>query len=71
MGAGLIGWVGGETTASDVAYKAFAENNHWLHYAAAAAGAVMVVGLGNWLKNATGASPPHTSPAQSVPIGCH
>lgn len=50
MGAGLIGWVGGETIASDVAFNAFAENNHWLHYAAAAAGAALVVGLGNWLK---------------------
>jgi predicted tellurium resistance membrane protein TerC len=50
MGAGLIGWVGGETIASDVAFKTFAENNHWLHYAAAAAGTALVIGLGNWLK---------------------
>ena len=46
LGAGLIGWVGGETIASDTVFAAFREANHWVHYAAAAAGAVLVVGIG-------------------------
>lgn len=50
LGAALIGWVGGETIASDVALKDFAAANPWLHYAAAATGAVLVVGIGRFLK---------------------
>ena len=46
LGAGLFGWVGGETIASDTVFAAFREANHWVHYAAAAAGAVLVVGIG-------------------------
>jgi YjbE family integral membrane protein len=46
LGAGLIGWVAGETIASDVVLSGFVRDNAWLHYAAAAAGAVFVVGLG-------------------------
>ncbi len=50
LGAALIGWVGGETIASDVALKDFAAANSWLHYAAAVAGAVFVVLLGKALQ---------------------
>ena len=50
LGAALIGWVGGETIASDVALKDFAAANPWLHYAAAATGAVLVVGIGKFMK---------------------
>jgi YjbE family integral membrane protein len=50
LGAALIGWVGGETIASDVAFKDFAAANAWLHYAAATAGAVFVVLLGKALQ---------------------
>ena len=50
LGAALIGWVGGETIASDVAFKEFAEANHWVHYAAAAVGAVLVVLTGKFLQ---------------------
>lgn len=50
LGAALIGWVGGETMASDVAFKDFAAANGWLHYAAATAGAVFVVLLGKALQ---------------------
>ncbi len=50
LGAALIGWVGGETMASDVAFKDFAAVNGWLHYAAAAAGAAFVVLLGRALQ---------------------
>lgn len=49
LGAGLIGWVGGETIVSDVALKATAQAYPWLHYAAAAAGALFVVGVGRAL----------------------
>ena len=51
LGAALIGWVGGETIASDVALKDFAAANPWLHYAAAATGAVLVVGIGKFMKS--------------------
>lgn len=46
LGAALIGWVGGETLASDVALKGLMEHNHWLHYVAAGCGAALVIGLG-------------------------
>ena len=50
LGAALIGWVGGETIASDVAFKEYADANQWLHYAAAALGAVLVVLTGKFLQ---------------------
>lgn len=50
LGAALIGWVGGETIASDVALREVAAANPWLHYVAAAAGAAFVVGLGRMLQ---------------------
>ena len=50
LGAALIGWVGGETIASDVAFKEYADANQWLHYAAAAFGAVLVVFTGKFLQ---------------------
>lgn len=50
LGAALIGWVGGETIVSDVALKDVLAANPWLHYAAAAVGAVFVVLLGRALQ---------------------
>ena len=50
FGAALIGWVGGETIVSDAVLKDFADDNSWLHYAGAAAGAALVVGLGKALQ---------------------
>lgn len=50
LGAALIGWVGGETIVSDVALKDIAMENPWLHYVAAAAGAIFVVLLGRALQ---------------------
>jgi YjbE family integral membrane protein len=50
LGAGLIGWVGGETIVSDVAFKDVVVNYSWLHYVAAAAGAAFVVALGRALQ---------------------
>jgi hypothetical protein len=46
LGAGLIGWVGGETIVSDVALKSFVEANDWLHYVGPALGAAVVLGIG-------------------------
>jgi len=51
FGAGLIGWVGGETIVSDVALRSVAAANPWLHYVAAACGATLVVSLGKWLSS--------------------
>jgi YjbE family integral membrane protein len=50
LGAALIGWVGGETIISDVALKGVAQDNPWLHYVAAAAGAALVVLVGSKLQ---------------------
>ncbi|ARU04996.1 hypothetical protein CCO03_10145 [Comamonas serinivorans] len=50
LGAALIGWVAGETIMNDnILHPAVVEHPS-LHYIAAAAGAVLVVGLGMWLK---------------------
>ncbi|MEK7345826.1 MAG: TerC family protein [Pseudomonadota bacterium] len=46
LGAGLIGWVAGETIVSDVALKSVVEANGWLHYVAPALGAALVLGIG-------------------------
>lgn len=50
IGAALIGWVGGETLASDVALKGLLEGSHWLQNVGALAGAVLVVLLGKFLQ---------------------
>ena len=50
LGAGLIGWVGGETIVGDTVFKEALGANPWLHYAAATAGAVLVIGLGKLLQ---------------------
>ncbi len=46
FGAALIGWVGGETIASDVMLKDFVADNGWFHYACSLAGAAIVILLG-------------------------
>src|SRR4051812_14291663 len=51
LGAGLIGWVGGETIVSDVALKDFLGAQPWLHNAGAAVGAAIVVGVGKALQS--------------------
>ena len=50
FGAGLIGWFGGETIASDVELKDVLVAQPWLHYGAAVAGAALVLGLGRALQ---------------------
>ncbi len=43
VGAALIGWVGGETMASDAVLRDFSAANPWFHMTAAACGAVLVL----------------------------
>ena len=50
LGAALIGWVGGETIASDAALHSLGVDYPWLHYAGAALGAIIVTGLGRKLR---------------------
>jgi YjbE family integral membrane protein len=49
LGAALIGWVGGETIVKDNVLHHLSEGRPWLHYAAAVAGAVLVVAVGKAL----------------------
>jgi YjbE family integral membrane protein len=46
LGAALIGWVGGETMASDAVLRDFSAANSWFHMTAAACGAVLVLAWG-------------------------
>lgn len=46
LGAALIGWVGGETMASDAVLRDFSAANSWFHLTAAASGAVLVLAWG-------------------------
>jgi hypothetical protein len=46
----LIGWVGGETIASDVALREFSADNPWLHYTAATVGALAVLAIGKFMQ---------------------
>jgi YjbE family integral membrane protein len=50
FGACLIGWVGGETIASDVALREFSADNPWLHYTAATVGALAVLAIGKYFQ---------------------
>ena len=57
LGAALIGWVGGETIASDAILHDYAVAHPALHYVAAALGAALVVGVGKfWRKGSNSAS---------------
>ncbi len=48
LGAALIGWVGGETMASDAVLREFSAANSWFHMTAAACGAVVVFAWGKF-----------------------
>jgi YjbE family integral membrane protein len=50
LGAGLIGWVGGETIMGDSALKEFVVAHGWVHLVAAPLGAALVIGLGKLLQ---------------------
>jgi len=50
IGAGLLGWVAGDMAATDPVVRNWVDANAaWLHWAAPAAGAAIVVALGKWL----------------------
>jgi YjbE family integral membrane protein len=49
IGAALLGWIAGEMATNDLALPAIPE---WTHYAAGAAGAVLVLAIGLLLNNA-------------------
>jgi predicted tellurium resistance membrane protein TerC len=49
-GAALIGWVAGETISGDATLAAALEGHRWMHHAAAAIGAVIVVAWGKLLQ---------------------
>jgi YjbE family integral membrane protein len=52
IGGALLGWVAGEMAISDPAVKAWVDANAaWLHYAAPALGAALVVAVGKFLAN--------------------
>lgn len=48
-GAGLIGWVAGETISSDIGLSDVVAANPWLHYAAGVLGSMLVIATGKWL----------------------
>jgi YjbE family integral membrane protein len=50
LGAALIGWVGGETVVNDHLMQGYTMAHPWLHYVAAATGALLVVGLGKFMQ---------------------
>jgi YjbE family integral membrane protein len=50
LGGALLGWIAGDMIVTDVVVKPYlADMPSWLHYVAAAAGALFVVALGTWL----------------------
>jgi YjbE family integral membrane protein len=53
LGAGLIGWVGGEVIVTDPAWSGWVEEHaHWLDWAAPALGALAVIGIGKLMARA-------------------
>ena len=55
VGAGLIGWVGGEVIVTDPAWSGWVEEHaHWLDWAAPALGALVVIGFGKLMARAPG-----------------
>jgi len=51
LGAGLLGWVAGDMAMSDPAIAGWAANQHALHNAVPALGAMFVVAAGKWLSS--------------------
>ena len=60
FGAGLIGWVGGETIISDNVLVPWVQEAHWLHYAGPALGAALVLGIGKLLARRGGTPDGHS-----------
>ena len=51
LGAALIGWVAGETIASDHLLEGLVHSHPWMTYAAAATGALLVLLTGKWMQS--------------------
>jgi len=66
FGAGLIGWVGGETIISDNVLTPWVQEAHWLHYAGPALGAALVLGIGTLLSRRGSAPDGQTPPAHGA-----
>ncbi|WP_024301517.1 TerC family protein [Pseudogulbenkiania sp. MAI-1] len=69
LGAALLGWIAGDMVVGDVMVKPYlADAPHWLHYASAAAGAVLVVAVGSTLaKHQCGVPPVQLEQAVGIP----
>ena len=57
LGAALIGWVAGETVASDAVLHAWVVSQPIIHTLAPVLGATLVLGLGRWLRRRRAALP--------------
>jgi hypothetical protein len=56
IGAGLLGWIAGHMSVTDAVSREWVNNNAaFLHWVAPACGALLIVVLGKWLGNRTGA----------------
>jgi YjbE family integral membrane protein len=60
FGAGLIGWVGGETIVSDNALAPLLAQMHWLHTAGPITGAALVLLIGRWMQKQSAEETPLT-----------
>ena len=58
FGAGLIGWVGGETIVSDNVMAPLLTQMHWLHTAGPITGAALVLLIGRWMQKQSSEEPP-------------
>jgi len=71
LGGALLGWIAGDMIVTDVVVKPhLADMPSWLHYVAAAAGALFVVALGTWLARRK-AEPPLVELATDSPNPGH
>jgi YjbE family integral membrane protein len=56
IGAGLLGWIAGHMSVTDAVSREWVDNNAaFLHWVAPASGALLIVVIGKWLGNRTGA----------------
>jgi len=58
LGGGLLGWVAGVTLITDPAHAAILDSTPWLRHACGAAGVLMVLTTGAWLKRRRMAAAP-------------
>ncbi|WP_024303062.1 TerC family protein [Pseudogulbenkiania sp. MAI-1] len=68
LGAALLGWIAGDMVLGDVMVKPYlADAPHWLHYASAAAGALLVVVVGTLVAKRAGAAV--SAPVDEIALG--